>query len=123
MPYVERDEAGNVAAIFANPQPGYAEEWLDTVPPRPLTQADFAAAVQDHLDAKAREREYDSLLTAVTYRNDPNAQYAAEAAALIEWRSDVWTYATAELAKVQNGTRPTPTVAEFIAELPGFVWP
>ncbi|MGK4311646.1 hypothetical protein ACSMFX_26140 [Pseudomonas mosselii] len=29
MPYVQRDEAGKVSGRFANPQPGFAEEWLD----------------------------------------------------------------------------------------------
>lgn len=29
MPYVERDEFGNVKGRYANPQPGYAEEWLN----------------------------------------------------------------------------------------------
>ena len=29
MPYVERDEAGNVVGIYANPQPGFAEELME----------------------------------------------------------------------------------------------
>lgn len=28
MPYIQRDTAGQVIGRFANPQPGYAEEWL-----------------------------------------------------------------------------------------------
>jgi hypothetical protein len=28
MPYVQRDDEGNITGIFANPQPGFAEEYL-----------------------------------------------------------------------------------------------
>ncbi|SKA30956.1 hypothetical protein SAMN05428963_11390 [Consotaella salsifontis] len=92
-------------------------------PPPPLTESDYSRAVQAHLDAKARERRYDSIQAAVTYRGDPNAQFAAEAEALIAWRSAVWTYATAQLAAVEAGEREQPTVEAFLAELPVFEWP
>lgn len=29
MPYVQRNDAGQIIGIFANRQPGYAEEWVD----------------------------------------------------------------------------------------------
>lgn len=29
MPYVQRDEIGNIVGVFENRQPGLAEEWLD----------------------------------------------------------------------------------------------
>lgn len=93
-------------------------------PPRPApTEADYAAAIQALLDATARERQYDSMLTAATYIGDPNPQFAAEAAALIGWRSEVWTYATAQLAAVVAGERAAPAVADLLAELPAFAWP
>ncbi|MCC4298557.1 hypothetical protein [Aurantimonas coralicida] len=85
--------------------------------------AAFSSAIQAHIDAKAQEGQYDSLLTAVTYRDDPNPQFAAEASALFQWRSDVWTYATSELARVQAGERTMPTVENILTELPEFVWP
>lgn len=81
------------------------------------------AAIQRHLDATAALRSYDGIQTAVTYRDDPNPQFAAEGQALFEWRSEVWTYATAELAKVEGGERSVPSVAAFIGELPAMVWP
>ena len=28
MPYVQRDDEGNITGCFANPQPGFAEEYL-----------------------------------------------------------------------------------------------
>lgn len=86
-------------------------------------QAQFTAAIQDHLDATARQRQYDGIQTAITYRDDPNAQYAAEGQALFEWRSAVWTYATAELSKVLSAEREIPQVDAFLGELPAFSWP
>lgn len=29
MPYIERDEGGDIKGLYANSQPGYAEEWLE----------------------------------------------------------------------------------------------
>lgn len=81
-------------------------------------------AVQSHLDATARERDYDSIQSAITYRDDPNPQFAAEGKALFEWRSDVWTYAVNQLSKVEAGERSPPESSEaFIMELPAFTWP
>ena len=86
----------------------------------------FSSAIQGHLDAKARERQYDGIQTAITYREDPNPAFAAEGAALFSWRSSVWTYATAELDKVAGALRSVPTVEDFIVEIETecpFVWP
>lgn len=33
MPYVQRDQTNAINGCFANPQPGYAEEWLDDSDP------------------------------------------------------------------------------------------
>lgn len=85
--------------------------------------AAYSGAIQAHLEAKAHERHYDSIQSAVSYRDDPNPQFAAEADALFAWRSSVWTYATAELDRVTADERGQPTVEDFIAELPAFVWP
>lgn len=95
-------------------------------PAPPVTQADYSAAIQAHLDAKARERQYDGIHTAIGYRDDPNPNFAAEAVELFNWRSAVWSFSSAELAKVMAGERPQPTVAEFMAELEAacpFTWP
>lgn len=97
-----------------------------TAPTLPPTLTDYSRAIDTMLDARAQERQYDSIRTAVTYRDDPNPQFAAEGQALFAWRSTVWTYATAELAKVQAGEREQPSVADFIAEMAArcpFSWP
>lgn len=104
-----------VAAILA-------QQEIDSQPVAP-TQADYQMAIQEHLDAAARTRNYNDIFTLVGYRGDPNPDFAAEAEAGFVWRSAVWTYANAELAKVMAGQREQPTVEDFIAELPAMVWP
>lgn len=83
--------------------------------------ADYSAAIQAHLDATASQRQYDGILSAITYRDDPNPVFAAEAEALFVWRSAVWTAATAMLDGLGNGMPPA--VADVIAALPAFAWP
>jgi hypothetical protein len=100
---------------------------VEYTPPPPVpTEADYGNAVQAMLDAKAQERSYDSIATAVSYRDDPNTSYAAEGNALFDWRSSVWVYTYAQLAAVQAGTRAQPTVADFVTEVGQncpFEWP
>jgi len=100
---------------------------VEYTPPPPVpTEADYGRAVQIMLDAKAQERSYDSIATAVSYRDDPNATYSAEGAALFNWRSAVWTYVYQQLAAVQAGTRAQPAVADFVTEVGTqcpFEWP
>lgn len=153
--YGEPDEETGIAPVIGeepNPEcqvPASAveltqEQWLDFLEnngrrrwvggaivayepsPPPVTQADYSAAIQAHLDAIARERQYDGIHTAIGYRDDPNPSFAAEALALFNWRSAVWTFSSAELAKVTAGQRPQPSLSEFMTELETacpFVWP
>lgn len=85
--------------------------------------SDYQAAIQSLIDSTARERNYDSGNSCVSYVGDPNAVYDAEAVAFRNWRSAVWTYAYGELAKVQAGERTQPTIETFLAELPTIDWP
>lgn len=107
------------------------EQWqLDLVPlPEPEPEPDpvdpirvASQAIQAHMDTKAREREYDSIHTAISYRDDPNPKFAAEAEDLFNWRSAVWTAALSILHDVEQGNRPVPSTEELIAELPTLVW-
>lgn len=90
---------------------------------RHALQVQYSAAIQAHLDAKAHERQYDGMQTAITYRGHSDPQFGAEGEALFAWRSAVWTYSIGELTKVLAGARSQPSVEAFIAELPAFVWP
>lgn len=86
-------------------------------------QQQYEDAIQAHLDATAKERNYDSILTMVTYDIPTGGRFKAEAAIAANWRTSVWETAYDLLAEVQAGTRPVPTVEELIALLPIPNWP
>lgn len=95
-----------------------ADDW---VVPKPLALEEaviqFETGIQAHLDAAAQAKGYDNITAACSYAGAPNP-FEAEAKAFITWRGNVWAYCYQELAKVQDGTRPMPTFAEIISELP-----
>lgn len=96
-------------------------------PPPPPTaeqvQAAVVQAVQAHLDATARTRNYDGILSLCTYATSSVAQFAAEGQAGVFWRDSVWSYCYGVLGAVKAGTRSVPTVDELLAELPAMSWP
>lgn len=80
--------------------------------------------VQSLLDSKAQERQYDNIFTALTYINSTNKKFAAEAAALRDWRDAIWTECYAYLAKVEAGEVRMPDSWEEVEKLlPSFRWP
>lgn len=79
----------------------------------------FRSAIQSHLDSVAQSYGYDGIATAVTYAEEPSVpKFQAEGQAFRAWRSVVWDYSYAELAKFDAGLRPEPSIEEFILELP-----
>lgn len=97
------------------------------VPPAPPTEAEIQAkltrSVQEHLDSKAQERNYDNIHTACTYINSSDSVFASEASALLLWRDKVWRECYSILDDVKAGRRPIPSVSELLEELPSFSWP
>lgn len=83
---------------------------------------DYQRAIEAYVDSIAQARNYTNGISLAGYVNSTISQWASEAAEFIAWRDDVWLYAYTELDKVQNGLRPQPTVAEFLAELPVAPW-
>ena len=73
----------------------------------------YETAAQAKLDLVAQSWGYDSLITAASYANSTNAQFKAEAEALIAWRDSYWT----EAYTVEAGTLPA-TAEAFVALLP-----
>jgi hypothetical protein len=71
------------------------------------------------LDAGAQAWGYDSIVSAASYATSTNAQFKAEAAALIAWRDAVWAWAVTEEAAIVGGTQQLPaTPAAFVALMP-----
>lgn len=92
-------------------------------PPPALTASDFTGAVQAHLDATARTRNYDGILSACSYATSTNLPFSVEGQACVAWRDAVWLYCYQQLALVQAGSRAIPaSTAAFIDELPTISW-
>lgn len=81
----------------------------------------FTKMIQDYMDSKAQELNYDSVFTAITYENDSNKKFAQEAKAFKAWRSQIWTTCYAVLDEVLAGTRTIPTKEELLALMPELV--
>lgn len=90
---------------------------------RLLPALDYETAIQERVDDVARSRQFRDGVTLASYINSTNAQWAAEALAFVAWRDAVWAYAYTELAKVEAGQRPQPSVKDILAELPPINWP
>lgn len=79
----------------------------------------FRDSIQLKLDEQARRYGYDGIASAVTYADEPAVpKFQAEGQAFRAWRSLVWAYGYEQLALVESGQRPAPTIPDFIAELP-----
>ncbi len=83
-------------------------------PTRDQVLLNITSMIQNALDRGARSWNYDSILSAASYVASTNAQYAADAAALIKWRDDVWSWATSLFATVSTETIPS----DFLANMP-----
>jgi hypothetical protein len=92
-------------------------------PSDPPTMADYEDAIQAIVDGTAKTKLFRDGVTLASYTASTNPVWAAEAQAFVAWRDGVWTYAYAELAKVQAGEREQPTVTEFLTEIDPIVWP
>ena len=83
---------------------------------------EYSEAVQEHLDAEAKTKLYDNIMSACSYASGTGT-YATEGQAALTWRIAVWEYVEQVLADVEAETRTLPTVSELIAELPAMTWP
>lgn len=84
-----------------------------------VTAVAMTAAVQNHMDARARSLGYDNLLSAISYADEPAvSKYQADGQAFRAWRSLTWAKCHELLAQVKAGTLPIPTEAELLTMLP-----
>lgn len=90
--------------------------------PAPPTLADYQAAIEAHVEATARERGYSSAVSCASYVGSTVPAWAAEAAAFVVWRDQIWLEVFQALAAVQQGAAP-PTIAGLIARFPAMEWP
>lgn len=95
-------------------------------PPAPTPEqieAAVVAAVQGRLDAFARTRNYDGILSACTYATSAVAKFKAEGQCCVNARDAHWNACYSILADVQAGVRAMPSVAQVLSEMPALAWP
>lgn len=83
-------------------------------PTKDQTITIISGAIQSALDVGAQKWGYDSIVAGASYAASTNAQFAADAAALIGWRDSVWAWANPKFATVTPGEDP----AVFMADMP-----
>lgn len=109
--YVNGEIADKPTPVVPEPEP--------YVPSAEEIKQQLINAVQSHLDATAKAKGYDNILSAVTYAGDMLVpQFDVEGQAYKTWRTQVWAFCYAYLADVQAGTKAVPTASELIALLP-----
>ncbi len=100
-----------------------ADQLPAPAPPDPAAiQAAYTAAVEAHVDATARERNYRDATSCASYVASTNTAWAAEAEAFVAWRDAVWSEVLAVYAAVLGGA-DLPALPDLIADLPAMVWP
>lgn len=99
-----------------------ARAW--TAQPLPFDQAgaNLKALIQAHLDAAARERDYDNIRSAALRAAYPGP-FHDEGLAYATWMDACWAHAMSVMAAVMAGTRTVPTATELVAELPALTLP
>ena len=91
------------------------------------TIADYETRVQQRLDAFARTKTYENMLSACTYATSTVPAFRIEGQYCVEMRDATWitaqTFLNNALAAVMAGERDIPSWEEVEAELPALQWP
>jgi len=87
-----------------------------------LQKDNYGVVLQNHIDAMAREKQYENGFSCATYINSTNETWAQEAADFIAWRDACWQYAYDIQAQVEDGQINAPSVEDFINNAPDLVW-
>lgn len=78
--------------------------------------------VQNVLDAKAKELEYDNGFTLATYATSTKERYRNQANQFITWRDDVWDKCYEILNAFKAGEIEMPTIEYVLERLPSLEW-
>lgn len=87
------------------------------------TAAEIVRAVQRRLDNFAKERNYDSILSACTYATSTVPQFKSEGQRCVDLRDETWGRLYQIMAEVESGARPMPAgYTEIETDLPSLTW-
>lgn len=112
----------NEEATAAEQQAAYVAQ--KTAERNAALQESIVTATQARLDAFAKTRLYDSMLSACTYATSTVTKFQIEGQYCVEARDATWAALYAMLAEVLSGARPMPSgFAEIESELPVLAWP
>ena len=84
--------------------------------------AEVERRAQAALDAFAKTRGYDGIMSACTYAGSVVPRFAAEGQCAVNLRDATWSACYQIMAAVKSGDRTMPTVDEVISELPQLEW-
>jgi hypothetical protein len=89
-----------------------------------LLKLSYANIVQNRLDAFAKTRNYDSILSAATYATSIVPKFQQEGQYAVQVRDQTWQKLYELLEEVELGTRPMPSGFQDIEPLlPTLAWP
>lgn len=107
-------EAQSNGKIISTDKNGFPVAIDPPTPDKEQTIKIISNAIQKALDDGAKSWGYTNMVYAASYAASTNPQYAADAAALIQWRDDVWDWAYPKYAGVTPGETPE----EFMVDMP-----
>lgn len=108
--------------IYEVPDPTVEELAAQALAEKNRIITTLVSAVQNHLDATAKTRNYDGILSLCSYATSLNPIFGVEGQAGVVWRDACWAHCYQVMADVEAELRTIPTTSELIAELPVFTW-
>lgn len=81
------------------------------------------AATNERLSDFVKERGYDNIMSATSYGCSTNEVYLAEGQYAIQARDETWSVGNGIINEVLAGTRPLPSVEDYLRALPTLAWP
>ena len=79
-------------------------------------------AVQNQLDSLAKQRNYDSVESCITYYNSSDSVFANEAKAMLDYRDKCWRTCYNLLDQYTSGEIVRPTPVDVLNALPVLEW-
>ena len=90
--------------------------------PQDVVRENLSDAIQAHMDAVARSRSYDGILSLCSYATSSHPKFGAEGKAGVKWRDACWDKAYEIFNDCLSRNRPVPSEEELLREMPTMEW-